>query len=145
MDTITHIRTTKKIYYGAIILSILVILFESYPNNKSLLETVSSTIGIIAIAAIIYCLYKIFFGKGKIILTHSEFKIQGYDWKNWEELISVYPFIEQDFENGPRNYIFFRLIDGTDLSVRSEYLEKTFEQIVELVNNYKTDYQKTKS
>ena len=141
MDTTTHIRTTKKTYYGAIVLSFLFILFESYRNNKSLLETISSTIGIIAIAVVLYSLYKIFFGKGKIILTQSEFKVQGYSWTNWDDLISVYPFVEQDFENGPKNYIHFRLKDGTDLSVRSEYLEMTFEQVSELVTQYKTNYQ----
>lgn len=141
METTTHIRTTKRTYYGAIVLSFLFILFESYRNNKSLFETISSTIGIITIAVVVYSLYKIFFGKGKIILTQSEFKVQGYSWTNWDDLISVYPLVEQDSENGPKNYIHFRLKDGKDLSVRSEYLEMTFEQVSELVNQYKTNNQ----
>lgn len=144
MESITHIRTTKKTYYGAIVLSILFILYDAYSNNKSLLETVSGTIGIIAIAVVLFSLYIIFFGKGKIILTESEFKVQGYKWTNWEELNSVYPFVEQDLENGPLHYIYFRLMDGTDLEVRSEYLEMTFEEIAELVNQYKTNYQNKK-
>ena len=144
MDTTTHIRTTKKTYFGAIVLSILFVLFESYRSNKPMLETVTSTIGIIGIAVVLYSLYKILFGKGKIILTDSEFKVQGYSWTNWDDLISLYPFVEQDSENGPKNYIHFRLKNGTDLSVRSEYLEMTFEQIAELVTQYKTHYQNTK-
>lgn len=141
MDSTTHIRTTRKTYFGAIILSVLFVLFESYRSNKTMFETVTSTIGIIAIVVVLYSLYKILFGKGKIILTESEFKVQGYSWTNWDDLISLYPFVEQDSENGPKNYIHFRLKDGTDLSVRSEYLEMNFEQIAELVNQYKTDYQ----
>jgi hypothetical protein len=77
-------------------------------------------------------------------LTESEFKVQGYKWTNWEDLNSVYPFVEQDLENGQRHYIHFRLMDGTDLSVRSEYLEMTSEEIAELVNQYKTNYQNKK-
>jgi hypothetical protein len=144
METTTHIRTTKKTYWGAIILSILFILFESYRNNKSLSDTATSTIGLIAIAIVLYSLYKIFYGKGKIILTESEFKVRGYNWTNWKDLTSVYPFVEQDSENGPQNYIRFRLNDGTDQSVRSEYLEMDFEEIAELVSQYKTDYLNTK-
>ena len=144
MYTTTHIRTTKKTYFGAIILSILFVLFESYRSSKSMLETVTSTIGIITIAVVLYSTYKIFFGKGKIILKESGFQVQGYSWTNWDDLISLYPFVEQDSENGPKHYIHFRLKDGTDLSVRSEYLEITFEQVVELVNQYKNDYQNTK-
>jgi hypothetical protein len=116
MDTTTHIRTTKKTYYGVIILSFLVILNEVINNNKSLSDTASSTLGIIAIVVVLYSLYKIFFGKSKIILTESEFKVRGYNWTNWEDLTSVYPFVEQDSENGPQNYIHFRLTDGTDQS-----------------------------
>jgi hypothetical protein len=144
MHSTTHIKTSKRTYYGAIILSVLVFLFETYRTNKSLSETASSTIGIIAFAVILYSFYKIFFGKGKIILTESEFKVQGHSWTNWDDLISVYPFVEQDSENGSQNYIRFRLSDGTDFSVRSEYLEMSFEEIAELVNQYKTNYQKAK-
>lgn len=144
MESSTHIRTTRKTYYGAIVLSILFILYDVFGNNKSLSETASGTIGIIAIAVVLFSLYKILFGKGKIILTESEFKVQGYKWTNWDDLTSVYPFVEQDLENGPRHYIHFRLMDGTDISVRSEYLEMTFEQIAELVNQYKTSYQSKK-
>lgn len=144
METTTHIRTTKKTYWGAIILSILFILFVSYRNNKSLPDTATSTTGLIAIAVVLYSLYKIFFGKGKIILTESEFKVSGYNWTNWEDLNSVYPFVEQDSENGSKNYIHFRLTDGTDQSLRSEYLEMTFEEIAELVNKHKTNYLNTK-
>lgn len=144
MEATTHIRTTKKTYWGAIILSILFILFESYRNNKSLPDTATSTTGLIAIAVVLYSLYKIFFGKGKIILTESEFKVSGYNWTNWEDLNSVYPFVEQDSENGSKNYIHFRLTDGTDQSLRSEYLEMTFEEIAELVNKHKTNYLNTK-
>jgi len=104
----------------------------------------SGTIGILAFAAILYSLYKIFFGTGKIILAETQFKVQGHSWTNWEDLISIYPFVEQDSENGVQNYIRFRLTDGTDLSVRSEYLEMTFEEIAELVNQYKTNYQNKK-
>ena len=86
-------------------------------------------------------MYKIFLGKGKIILSESEFKVQGHGWKSWNELVAAYPFIEHDSENGDKHYINFRLVDGTDLSVRSEYLEMTFEQIAELINQYKTNYQ----
>jgi hypothetical protein len=144
MDTTTHIRNTRRTYFGAIILSILFVLFESYRSSKSILETVTSTIGIVAIALVLYSVYKIFLGKGKIILTESEFKVQGYSWTNWDDLISLYPFVEQDSENGSKNYIHFRLKDGTEYSVRSEYLEMTIEQIAELVNQYKTDYQNKK-
>lgn len=144
METTTHIRTTKKTYWGATIVSTLLFLFESYRNNKSLSETATSTIGLIAIAVVLYSLYKILFGKGKIILTESEFKIRGYNWTNWEDLTSVYPFVEQNSENGSQNYIRFRLIDGTDQSVRSEYLEMNFEEIAALVKQYKTNYLNTK-
>ena len=144
MNITTHIRTTRRVYFGTIIFSILFVLFESYRSSKSILETVTSTIGIVAISIVLYSVYKIFLGKGKIILTDSEFKVKGYSWTNWDDLISLYPFVEQDPENGPKNYIYFRLKDGTDLSVRSEYLEMTFEQITELVNKYKTEYQNTK-
>jgi hypothetical protein len=144
MESIIHIRTTKRTYYGAVVLSILFVLYDVFGNNKSLSEAASGSIGIIAIAVVLFSLYKIFLGKGKIILTESEFKVQGYKWTNWEDLNSVYPFVEQDLENGQRHYIHFRLMDGTDLSVRSEYLEMTSEEIAELVNQYKTNYQNKK-
>ena len=140
METTTHIRTSKKTYYGVIIFAFLLILYESFNNNKTLSQTASSILGIIAVVAVLYSLYKIFFGKGKIILTESEFKVQGYACKNWNDLTSLFPFVEQDSENGPRQFIHFRLMDGTDLSVRSESLEMTFEEIAELVNKYKADY-----
>jgi amino acid permease len=144
MDRTTHIRSSNKVYYGAIILCILFILYESFANNRALAETATSALGLIAIAAVLYSLYKIFLGKGKIILSESEFKIQGYNWTNWDDLSSLYPFAEQDSENGERHFIKFRLKDGTDLSVRSEYLEMTFEQIAELVNQYRANYSNTK-
>jgi hypothetical protein len=136
----THIRTTKKNYFGVIILYVLFILSENSSNGKSLSQVLSSTLGIIASTVVLYALYKIFFGKGKIILTESAFKVQGYNWITWDELTSIYPFIEQDSENGERHFINFRLIDGSDISVRSENLVMTFGQIAALVNQYKMKY-----
>jgi hypothetical protein len=37
-----------------------------------------------------------------------------------------------------------RLMEGTDLSVGTEHLEMIFEQIAELVNQYRTNYSNTK-
>jgi hypothetical protein len=137
MNNVTHIRTSRRFYYGAIVMSILVFLQQCVTNNQTLTKTISGTIGILACIVVIYSLYKIFSGKGAIILSDSGFKIRGYDWKGWDELVSVYPYVENDFENGSKNYIKFRLKDGTDLSVRSEYLEMTFEEIATLVNKYR--------
>jgi hypothetical protein len=144
MEKTTHIKTSKKSYYGAIILSILFILHQNFTNNEPFSVTASGTLGIIAIAVVLYSFYKIFFGKGKIILSQSEFKIHGYKWVNWDDLASIYPFVEQDSENDERHFIHFRLMDGTDFSVRSEYLEMSFEQIAELISQYRTNYNNTK-
>jgi len=140
MERTVHIRTFKKVYYGAIILCILFTLDQSVINNQPLSKTVSGPPGIIAILVLLYSIYKIFFGKGKIILSASEFKLQGYNWTHWSDLGAVYPHVEHDLENGERNYIKFRLKDGTDLSIRSEYLEMDFEQISEIINKFRTNY-----
>lgn len=144
MNTTTHIRTTRRTYIGAIILSALFILSQYYITDKSLWETISGTPGMLAVAVVLYALYKIVFGKGKIIMTETEFKVRGYSWTNWNDLAAVYPFVEQDAENGSQHYIHFRLTDGSDQSLRSEYLDATFEEIAALVNQYKTDYQNAK-
>jgi hypothetical protein len=140
MTGTTHIRTLKKTHYGIIILCTLFVLSQSATRHQSLLETVSGTFGLVAVAVTLYSFYHIFFGKGKITLTASQFKVRGYDWTNWEELISVYPFTEQDMESGDRDYIRFRLRDGTDLSLRSEDLEMSFEEIADLVSLYRINH-----
>jgi hypothetical protein len=143
MTKTTHIRTSKKIYYAAIVLCILFVLSESIINRQSLFKVVSGTSGIAVLVIIFYSLYKIFFAKGKIKLTDSQFKLQGHSRTSWNDLVSVYPFTEQDFENGEQHFINFRLTDGTDHSVRSEYLEMNFEQIAELVSQHKNKYANT--
>ena len=140
----TQVRTSRKTYYGVIILCILTILFISVLNNRPLPETIASTPGIIVATVALYSLYKIFFGKGKIILSETEFKIYGYNWTNWDDLTAVYPFVKHDSEDGEQHYINFRLTDGTDQSVRSEHLDMTFEQIAELVSQYRTNYNRKK-
>ncbi|MFT3679920.1 MAG: hypothetical protein QM791_06585 [Ferruginibacter sp.] len=137
-----HIKNSKRIYYGAIILSVLFFLHQNSTTNESLSETASGTTGVLSLVVILYSIYKIFFGKAKIIFTESGFKVRGHSWSSWDDLIAVYPLTEEDSENGSKYYIHFRLIHGVDISIRSEYLEMTFEQIAELVSRYKANYQK---
>ena len=144
MTNTTHIRTSNKTYYGTIILCLLFICYESAANDQSLFKTISNISGIIAVI-ILFSFYKIVFGKGKIILSESEFKVQGYQWTNWNELTGIHSVVEQDTENGEQYYIKFRLSDGSDISVRSEHLEMSFDQIAELVNQYRTNYAKNKN
>lgn len=139
MQTTTHIRTSRMPYYGAIILVCLIIFESIVVDGNS--DNISGIPAIIIASVVVISLYKIFSRKGKIIFAETEFKVQGYNWTNWNELVAVYPFEEQDSENGTRSIIRFRLTDGTDLDVSSTWLEMSFEQIAELVNEYKSDYQ----
>lgn len=134
----THIKSTTKVYYGAIILSLLCIVFFSFKEGKSFYDILTGNIGIIGTAVILYSLCQIFWRRGKIILTASAFKVQGYGWTNWDDLATLYPTVEQDSENGEAHYINFKLVDGTLFTIRSESLEMNFEQIAELVSRYRT-------
>ena len=60
-------------------------------------------------------------------------------------MTGIHSVVEQDTENGEQYYIKFRLSDGSDISVRSEHLEMSFDQIAELVNQYRTNYAKNKN
>jgi hypothetical protein len=116
-----------------------------YRTNQTWQKTSTSIVGIALIIVFLYSVFKIMFGRHKVQLTEAEFKVIGHEWISWSELVSVYPYDELDSENGTRSYLRFRLIDGTDLSVRSENLEMSFEQVAELVELYKDNFRSIKA
>ena len=135
-----HIGRSSKFYWGIIIFCILFMLSEILQDGNFMSQIFRRLSGIIPIILILFAVYKLAIPKGEIIFTDSSFKVAGYDWKTWDELIAVYPFVESDSETD-QHFIRFRLTDGTDLSIRSGKLSMSFEQIAELVNSYKHSYQ----
>jgi hypothetical protein len=137
-----YINSKRAQYIGVSILCIFIFVREMSSEKRTFYNAITSTLGVIVILILLYSLYKIFFGRHIIIFKESEFKIQGYDWVSWNELVGVYPFDETDFENGTQSYLRFRLKDGRDLSIRSENLEMNFEQVAYLVNKYRDNFQR---
>ena len=136
-----YVNSKRTEYIGISVICVLAFVNEMYSKNRTFYSALTSTIGGVVLLVFVFSLYKIFFGRHKIIFQETEFKIQGYDWVGWNELVGVYPFDELDSENGTRSFIRFRLIDGTDLSVRSENLELSFEQLSNLVDKYRMNFQ----
>jgi len=140
-----YINSKRAQYIGVSILCIFIFVREMSSEKRTFYNAITSTLSVIVILILLYSLYKIFFGRHVIIFKESEFKIRGYDWVSWNELVGVYPFDETDFENGTQSYLRFRLKDGRDLSIRSENLEMNFEQVAYLVNKYRDNFQRIHS
>lgn len=93
--------------------------------------------GIIALLVLGYSLYQRFFGRRKIILTATKFKVAGYKWKGWDELVYIYPYTGEDAENGPRYFIKFMLTGGSELILRYRDIEIDYPEIAALVTSTK--------
>ena len=135
-----HIKKSRTFHYGLAIFCALFIFAESYRTGQSFGDTIISTQGIIALLVLAYSLYKRFFGKGKIILTATKFKVADYSWAGWDELVYIYPYSEESSENGISYFIKFMLTENRELIIRYEDLEMDFADIAASVNEYKTDY-----
>jgi hypothetical protein len=137
-----QIKKSKTFHYGLAAFCVLFIFYESYRTGTSLFNSITSIPGMIALLVLVYSFYKRFFGKGKIILTATKFKVAGYRWAGWDELVYIYPYSEESSENGPLYFIKFMLTDGSESIIRYEDLELDYADIAALINQYKNAYLK---
>lgn len=97
------------------------------------------TFGLISFASFIYFLKEIILNKPEITLTEEGIELKGQGWNQWNYINSINILVENDSENGSKQYLIIQLKDSTQLKYLVTDLDKPSGEILALTRDFKNN------